>query len=367
MASKPEDKTADKTSFFKKKRVKQIAIAAFVVFNILIIYWTASKELSREKTENLEGPTFTWWLLLLAVIAFVGALAADIYKYYILIYHFTKRKDLKLAAQTVFLGRYYDNITPSAVGGQPFQILHMHKHGHVDNEHAAMIPVIAFVSLQTAFVLLCFLTIIFGSSLVLSDVTYAASFIGILLIAFAPGTILFFALKPKVAKRIASVILKFLHAIHIVRNVEKTEEKTLGEIEKYALTVKQFIKNKKLLVKVMSLSFAYQFLLYSIPFLVVSAFGGNVGYLPATMTALTIQAAITFVPTPGNAGAAEGSFYLVFAHLESGNTFWAMLTWRFFTYYAFIALGGLTYLEMAWRKKKHTLSIERSGDSTKQE
>ena len=335
MASKSGEKTATKTSFFKKKRVKQIAILAFVIFNILIIYWTASKELSREQTEGLEGPTFTWWLLILALVAFF------------------------------FLGRYYDNITPSAVGGQPFQIHHMHKHGHVDSEHAAMIPVIAFVSLQTAFVVLCLLTIIFGSGVVLSDVTYAASFIGILLIAFAPGTILLFALKPKIAKKIASAILKFLHVLHIVRNIEKTEEKTLGEIEKYAHTVRRFIKNRKLLAKVMGLSFAYQGLLYSIPFLVVRAFGGDVGYLPATMTALTIQAAITFVPTPGNAGAAEGSFYLVFAHLGSGNTFWAMLTWRFFTYYAFIALGGLTYLEMAWQKKKRGLNAGHPDNSTK--
>ena len=347
MADKPEDK---KPSFFKRKRVKQLAILAFVIFNILIIYWTASKELSRD--EGLPEAHFTWWLLALAVVAFVGAMSADIYKYYMLIRHFTKRKDLKLAAQTVFLGRYYDNITPSAVGGQPFQIHHMHKHGQIDSEHAAMIPVIAFISLQFAYVVLCFLTILFGSGLVLSDVTYAASFVGILLMAAAPGTILFFALKPKAAKKIASGLLKFLHKLRIVRDLEQTEQKALGEIEKYADIVRRVLKNKKLLVKTLALSFAYQFCLYSIPFLVVRAFGGDVGYLPATMTALTIQAAITFVPTPGNAGAAEGSFYLVFASLGSGNTFWAMFTWRFFTYYAFIALGGLVYLEMAWQKKK---------------
>jgi uncharacterized protein (TIRG00374 family) len=362
----PEEKSeVKKTSLFHKKRFKQIIIIAFVIFNIAIIYWTASKELSREKTEGLEGPTFTWWLLALAVVAFIGALSADIYKYYILIRHFTKKKDLKLAAQTVFLGRYYDNITPSAVGGQPFQIHHMHKHGNIDSAHAAMIPIIAFVSLQAAFVILCLLTLIFGSGIVLSDVTYAASFIGIILMAFAPGTILFFAIKPKAAKKIASALLKFLHKIRIVRNIQKTEEKTLGEIEKYADTVRRFMKNKKLLWKSIGLSFAYQMLLYSIPFLVVRAFGGDVGYLPATMTAFTIQAAITFIPTPGNAGAAEGSFYLVFAHLSSGNTFWAMFTWRFFTYYAFIALGGLVYFEMAWRKKKRVLNAGNSANSTK--
>lgn len=360
MAEKPEDK---KPSFFKRKRVKQLLILAFIIFNFCIIWWTASKELSRD--EGLPEAHFTWWLLILAVLAFVGAMSADIYKYYILIRHFTKKKAPKLAAQTVFLGRYYDNITPSAVGGQPFQILHMHKHGHIDSEHAAMIPVIAFVSLQFAYVVLCLLTLLFGSSLVLSDVTYAASFIGILLMAFAPGAILFFALKPKAAKKVASAILRFGHKIHVVRHLEQTEEKTLGEIQKYADTVNRVLKNKHLLAKVLGLSFAYQLLLYSIPFLVVRAFGGDVGYLPATTTAITIQAAITFVPTPGNAGAAEGSFYLVFASLGSGNTFWAMFTWRFFTYYASIALGGLVYLEMAWQKKKRALHAGNAANSTK--
>lgn len=362
MAEKPEEK---KPSFFKRKRVKQLAILAFVIFNVLIIYWTASKELNRD--EGLPEAHFTWWLLLLAVVAFVAGLSADVYKYYILIRHFTKKKDLKLAAQTVILGRYYDNITPSAVGGQPFQIHHMHKHGKIDSEHAAMIPIIGFVSLQTAFVILCLLTLIFGSGIVLSEVTYAASFVGILFIAFVPTTILFFTFKPKVAKKVASAILKFGAKIRLVRHLEETEAKTLNEIQKYADTVRRVIKNKKLLAKVIALSFAYQLCLYSIPFLVVRAFGGDVGYLPATMTALTIQAAITFIPTPGNAGAAEGSFYLVFAHLGSGNTFWAMFTWRFFTYYAFIALGGLVYLEMAYMKRKCGLHSGHPANSTKQQ
>ncbi|MBR3320227.1 flippase-like domain-containing protein [Candidatus Saccharibacteria bacterium] len=359
MAEKPEEK---KQSFFKRKRVKQVLVFAFVLFNIGIIWWTASKELSRD--DGLPEAHFTWWLLALAVLAFVGAMSADIYKYYMLIKHFTKKKSLRLAAQTVFLGRYYDNITPSAVGGQPFQIHHMRKHGRIDSEHAAMIPIIAFVSLQSAFVILCFFTILFGANIVLSDVTYAASFVGILLMAAAPGTVIFFALKPKVAKKIASAILRFLNKVRIVRDLEKTEEKTLTEIQKYADTVRRVIRNKKLLAKVMGLSFAYQICLYSIPFLVVRAFGGDVGYLPATMTAFTIQAAITFIPTPGNAGAAEGSFYLVFASLGSGNTFWAMFTWRFFNYYVFIALGGLVYLEMAWRKKKHALNAGNPANST---
>ncbi|MBQ3321012.1 flippase-like domain-containing protein, partial [Candidatus Saccharibacteria bacterium] len=144
----------------------------------------------------------------------------------------------------------------------------------------------------------------------------------------------------------------FLHKIHIVKNIEKSEEKAFGEIEKYSKCIKKVLKDKKLFWKTMGLSFLYQFGMVSIPFFVISAFGGGISYLAATMTAITIMAAVAFVPTPGNAGAAEGSFYLVFSALSSGYTFWAMLVWRFFSYYAFIALGGLTYLELSLDKKR---------------
>jgi hypothetical protein len=53
--------------------------------------------------------------------------------------------------------------------------------------------------------------------------------------------IVFFALTPKTAKKITGSILKFLHKIHIVKNIDKTEEKVFGEIEKYSQCIKKVI------------------------------------------------------------------------------------------------------------------------------
>ncbi len=348
----------------RKKRIKQIAIILFVFFNIFIIYWTASKELVRDKTIDASNVQLQVWLLIPALIAFTAAIFADFYKYHILIHHFTKKKNFRLAVETIIIGRYYDNITPSAIGGQPFQIHHMRKRGNIEKEYADMIPIIGFVSSMVGFIALSFLTIIFGSSIVLSDVAYAASYFGILLYAFAPSSILFFAIKPKVAKKLTRGLLKGLHAIHIIKDVEKAEEKAFGKIEQYASCIRRVLKNKKLLAKVMGLSLAYQLLLYSIPFLVVTAFGGQIDYLAALMTSVSIQTAISFIPTPGNAGAAEGSFYLVFATLGSGNAFWAMFTWRFFSYYIFIILGALLYLKMGLENRKKALNAGNSANST---
>ena len=360
MASTKEDSK----SALKKRRLKQVAVILFILFNILIIYWTASKELTRDK-ESVGEFSLQIWLLAPALIAFLAHFFCEVYKYYIVIQHFSKKKDWRLALETVLIGRYYDNVTPSAIGGQPFQIYHMRKNGGIEKEHADIIPVIGFISMQAAFVTMSLLVILFGANIVISDVAYAASYFGIILYSFSPVSVIFFALKPKAATKLTSGAIRFLHKLHIVRDFEKTEAMALARVEGYASSIRRVIKNKKLALKVMGLSFAGQILLYSIPFLVVTAFGGSIGYLPAIMTAITIQTAISFVPTPGNAGVAEGSFYLVFATLGNGDAFWAMLTWRFFSYYSFIILGALLYLNLGIEKRRRALNEGHSANSTK--
>lgn len=348
-----ETNIANPSDLRRKKRYKQLLVVVFVIFNIAIIFWTARKEFTRD--QNAPAPAhLPWWLLVPAALSFLAAVFAEVWKYTLLIERFTKKKDFTLARQVVLLGKYYDNITPSAIGGQPMQILHMRKHG-VPSEYAAMIPIIGFVSTQLAFVALAFIMILIGKNLVLSDVVYAASYVGILLYAFFPVSIVLFALAPKVTNRFVGSVLLLFHKVRIVKDIDKTREKVFGEIAKYAKCIKAVIRDKKLLGKVMGLSVVYQLGMVSIPFFVVTAFGGGVGYLPATLTCIAILAAIAFIPTPGNAGAAEGSFFLVFSALPSGNTFWPMIVWRFFTYYSFIAAGALTYLEMGFKNRKKML------------
>ena len=46
---------------------------------------------------------------------------------------------------------------------------------------------------------------------------------------------------------------------------------------------------------------------------------------------------VTFIPTPGNTGAAEVGFYAVFAGLQS--TFWVTMLWRVLSYYSILLIG----------------------------
>ena len=84
----------------------------------------------------------------------------------------------------------------------------------------------------------------------------------------------------------------------------------------------------------------------------MTAFGGNVDFLPCFVTTVAVTSAVYFVPTPGNAGAAEGTFFVVFSALSSGYVFWAMLIWRFFSYYIYIILGPIIYFVMHLERKR---------------
>ena len=81
-----------------------------------------------------------------------------------------------------------------------------------------------------------------------------------------------------------------------------------------------------------------------------------------------VDLSASFFPLPGGTGASELSFSVLFAQLFGigGNLFWAMLIWRFFTYYIYIiqGIGVMIYdsahgnKKLEWQKRKWALEQE---------
>jgi uncharacterized membrane protein YbhN (UPF0104 family) len=75
---------------------------------------------------------------------------------------------------------------------------------------------------------------------------------------------------------------------------------------------------------------------------------------------MVLYAAISFIPTPGNSGAADASFYTLFkVGLVSvaGLSFPAMLLWRLLSFYSFIIIG-FTFTTL---KRKSDRRKEKAG------
>ena len=94
------------------------------------------------------------------------------------------------------------------------------------------------------------------------------------------------------------------------------------------------------------LSFLENISSVSIAFFVLKGFGLDLGlsfiteWIIICSICFILFASITFIPTPGNSGAADLSFFLLFETvLFAGLAFPAMLVWRLFSFYSTIILG----------------------------
>lgn len=359
----PEKEDKSKGKGFAPKRFfkKPLMIFLFILLNVAVIAITATSEFGNSaNAAELSEVVINWWLLIPATLCFVMAINLEISKYVMMMKEmtpdkadFNARKARKVARRTVLLGRYYDNITPAAVGGQPFQIYYMRKNSGLPSGVSTSIPLFGMVSGQVGFIIIAVLCFLFGSLSIENAALIATACFGLLFYAFWPVVIMIATFLPKGATELINLIVKFLAKIHVVKNKEETIKKAEYEVTEYARCVKMILKSRGLFAKTILISVVFHILISMIPFFVLTAFGGEVDFLPCFVTTVAITSAVYFVPTPGNAGAAEGTFYVVFSALSEGYVFWAMLVWRFFSYYVYIIMGPITYF-LIHLEKKHS-------------
>jgi len=137
-------------------------------------------------------------------------------------------------------------------------------------------------------------------------------------------------------------------------------------LNSYQASISVITRDKLTSVCLILLSLVFRVALCAMPFFVLKMFGASVRFLPIFCSTIYIYASITLVPTPGNAGAAEGAFYLVFSAMGSDGVFWAMLIWRLFSHYSFIIAGAVVYAVNAIEAKRLARSRVKSEEQKKQ-
>ena len=352
---------SEQKGFSPKKIFKKPAmVILFILLNVAVITITAFSEFGNSKNAaELSEVVINWWFLVPAAGCFLIAITLEITKYAMMMRELTphgekfdRKRARKVARRTVLLGRYYDNITPAAVGGQPFQIYYMRKNSELPSGVSTAIPLFGMISGQMGFIVIAVFCFLLGSLSIENAALIATACFGLLFYAFWPVVIMMATFLPKGTMELINGIIKLLAKMHIVKNKEAATEKTEYEVTEYARSIKVILKTRGLFMKTILLSVAFHILVSMIPFFVLTAFGGEVDFLPCFVTTVAITSAVYFVPTPGNAGAAEGTFYVVFSALSEGYVFWAMLVWRFFSYYIYIIIGAIIYFLMHLEKKK---------------
>ncbi len=339
----------------KPSKKKVILTILFVLVNIGVIAATAIVEFSKNASE-VKGIPFLgldFRYLFAAVACVVVFYASETTKHMIMMRHMLGKPDLKTAFQVTVVGKYYDNVTPLGAGGQPFQIFFLSKRG-LPKGAAASMPILAFTTANFGFVILALLVFIINPGAIDSMVVRVSAWIGLAFYAAVPFAIIIFTIAPKFAKGVFCFFIHLFAKLRLIKDEEKSKEGTLRSMNEYRDVIRSVANREgmRVIALLLLLSLVYYIALCLMPHYVLRAFGGAAGWFQSFCITVYIYAAVTFIPTPGNAGAAEGTFYALFSVLTGAYLFWAMLVWRFFCYYLFLVMGGLVFAYNALQARR---------------
>jgi uncharacterized protein (TIRG00374 family) len=334
----------------KRKKVLQIFFLIFfsVVSLIILSFIDNSGAVPLGQLFEEDAIKVSWLLFVLLMLAVV--ILFDTFKYIYLIRVTTKKFRPFTSFKVGIVGRYYDSITPLATGGQLFQMYYLAKRD-VPVGVASAIPLLRFFIGQIANTLvavafLVFVTISPDVSAALDPTTFAvtqsAAIVGLALNSSVPIFLLFLTLMPKIGRRVTSGIIKLGARLKFIKDYETTFNNVIKHVEEFQTSMRYVSSNPFHILMISLLSVVEYLAFISVPYFVCVGFGMNPSfslYLSIVSLNLYTIYAVSMMPTPGTSGAAETVFLLVFRTLIPVGAFWAMLIWRFMTYYIFIILG----------------------------
>lgn len=332
----------------KGKRRKILQIASLVFFSLVSVIILSFIDDSGAVPITEIDISFSAILMVFLMLGVV--IVFDTLKYIYLMWVTTKKFRPFTSFKVGIVGRYYDNITPLATGGQPFQMYYLVKRD-VPVGVASSIPLLRFFLGQIAVMLIALAIMLFaqlsGDVAGVLDpttltVTKSAAYVGLGVMSLVPLFIMFLTLMPKFGKKVTGGVLKLGSKLKLVKNYDNAYNKIIKHVDEFQTSMRYVSSKAGHIVIIMLLTAVEYMAFLSIPYFICIAFGQSHSwelYLSILALNVYVTYAVSLMPTPGTSGAAEAVFLLLFRALFSQGAFWAMLIWRFMTYYIFIIIG----------------------------
>jgi len=306
-----------------------------------------------------------WWFLLFAIAAVFVCFLCRAFVYAIMMHLFTGKKRLRLCMSVTMLGKFYDSVTPLGTGSQPFQIHHLQKNNTPDGVAIAL-PIMEYTINRFSFVLISIAAIIlnaanvFGDNVGMNTAIYVAAIIGIVLNFGFPMLLIISLFSKKACRKLTRLFVTVAKCLRLTKDPCRLYKKIMSKLDANISCMKMFVKRKRLFF-CFALSIGGRLAMASVGYFVLKAFGFGTlhgwGWAEIVVLNILIANSVTFIPTPGNSGAADLSFYWVFNSVLLASTgvasgAVATLVWRGISYYSFILIGFVLVMVIASKRKK---------------
>lgn len=329
----------------KTSRSKWINFAFFIISVAVLvgILFYQNREYGIKDVGELFSENFKAIYLLYIFLCFLGVMACDSFKTWLLLFKATKISRPIVSYKSTAICRYYDCITPFSFGGQPFQIYYLNVRG-VNGGISTSVPMAKYMFNQITFSIIALIMVIVGSSTYgdNSSLVVTISIIALIINIVFLFLIIFATMSKNLAPGFMRWCVKVLAKMKLVKNYEKTYFKTMRALLEYQHSIKFYLKSFWVSLCAFSTSAIMIILKALIPYLVYVMLSDKVevGFAVIFCKYIICELATMYIPLPGGTGMAELSFTAVFSALfDDGLLFWAMLIYRIASYYIYLIQG----------------------------
>ena len=336
----------------KKSNTKKFIRNTFVfAFLIILTYYFIFKKIDRKGIQEAIKHTNLWFILI-AIILASGNILFEALNHYRTLNTLGEKVTPRKAIKYAIVGFFFSAITPAASGGQPVQIVYMHK-DNIKYTNATISILLQSFAYLTMMVLLG----LFGYLL---NYDYISSlgfieyffFIGIIVNSCIVTITLFAMFSKKLLQRIINFIYKIFKAINEGK-ADKFKDRVNIQLKEYHDSAAAISKNRKLMIKTFLTSTCQLISYHSVGYFVYLALGiKHLGYITITSLQSFLYLSVSILPLPGTVGVNETGFSLLYNPVIPKNFVdSAMLLSRGISFYLFVIITGAILLFITLRKK----------------
>ncbi len=342
--------------------VKTNLIAAIIGISVSLIVIVVVFILDKNSKFGIKSLIdFNYYYFSLALSLFLLSVLVSAFRIKIMAIFMNTDISLIKAFNSVFMGLYVSNITPSAIGGQPYQIYLMSRYG-MEAGIASAIVITQFVTTNVFNLLIDLYILPYLLKLPQMSYMWIPFLFGFSIFLFMMFSVLFMSFNKRFMKRLLTLIfsiklVKWFYRL-LKKDPEKEKENAFEELVNFHdSTMVVWSKKKFALVIDFILASLSRILILFVPYIFYISFFVRHNAILTFKDFLVAQFVTLhvayFIPTPGSSGGFEATFLFLFAsRINPRILSMVILGWRFVTYYFVIIFGAIINIFTALKSNK---------------
>lgn len=328
----------------KNLKVKRNSI--IVLFLTLFMFYILIKDNFNNIISVLQTSKFEWIILGFLVFLFSILIESIVLKR--ITNRYKEKYSLKKAFDLNMITKFFNGITPSSSGGQPFQVYELTKQG-IKVSDSTNVVIEFFLVYQASLIIIsgiCYIINIFFNIVQFNSTLTLLFYLGLILNTFTLVFAVIIGRSKKISKMILVFMTKVLAKLRIVKNKKKWLDKVEVSCNEFYLGYKEMNKDKLFLFRCIIIQIIALIIRFSVSLFIFKALelSDQITFIECLVTSIFVFLSGSYIPIPGGTGGMEYAYYGFFNKFIIGAALNScLIIWRLISFIIPVLIGGIIF------------------------